>query len=107
MIDITDAITTCDGRTVYDWFISQEHLRYVSWDFDIMTSKTEKETYKLLYEDFLKKLSELYRKRGDEYYWFSKSGELFSDEGDDVVFGDHIRIDKVKLRELKLEELLK
>lgn len=107
MIDITEAITTYDGRSLYDWFISQEHLTYVSWDFDIMTSKTEKETYRLLYEDFLKKLSELYRKRGDKYYWFTRGGQLVSDEGGDVTSGNHFRIDKVKLRELKLEELLK
>lgn len=100
MIDITEAITTYDGRSLYEWFINQDHL-----PFDM--SSDAQGTYLTLYNEFIKELEDLYRKRGDKYYWFTRGGQLVSDEGGDVTSGNHFRIDKVKLRELKLEELLK
>ncbi len=73
MIDITEAITTYDGRSLYEWFINQEHL-----PFDM--SSDAHGTYLTLYNEFIKELEELYRKRGDKYYWFTRSGQLVSDE---------------------------
>lgn len=99
MIDIAKAIQTSDGKDLYVWFINQEHL-----PFDM--SSDAYGTYLTLYYEFLQELNILFQKTGDKYYWFTQSGKLVSDEGSDVISGNHIRVDKTKLRNLKLEELL-
>lgn len=99
MIDITKAIETSDGKNLYVWFINQEHL-----PFDMSSDAFG--TYLFLWNEFLAEFSMLFQKTGDEYYWFNQSGRLVSDEGSDVISGNHIRVDKTKLRNLKLEELL-
>lgn len=99
MIDISQAVTARNDQSLYEWFINQEHI-----PFDM--SSDAHGTYWVLYHQFLEDLNKLYSETGDKYYWFNGRGRLVSDRGSDVINGNHITIDKVKLRNLKLKQLL-
>lgn len=85
-------------HSAYSWLINQDHIPFdISSDSQVM--------YWTFYTEFLKDLYELYCETGDKYYWYS-NGELQSDRGRDVISGNSIKIDKSKVREFKLNQLL-
>lgn len=85
-------------HNVYEWLINQDHI-----PFDM--SSDAHGMHWTFYTEFLKDLYELYCKTGDQYYWYS-NGKLESDKGRDVISSNSIKIDKVKIREFKLNYLL-
>lgn len=99
MIDISEAVTAHNDQSLYEWFINQEHI-----PFDM--SSDAHGTYYVLYQQFLEDLNKLYSETGDRYYWFTSRGKLVSDRGSNLINGNHIRIDKVKLRDIKINSLL-
>lgn len=96
MIHLEKALTTSNNLLPFAWFMNQDHI-----PFDIPSLGT----YLDLYHEFLKELYQLYLKTNSEYYWFTKHGKLIHDEGD-LVKSNYIKINKQKLRDLKLEQLL-
>ena len=83
----------------YEWFINQEHI-----PFDM--SSDAHGMYWTMYHEFLKELEQQYLKKGYEYWWFTKSGQLVSDEGREMISDNSVRIDKSKIREYKIDQLL-
>ncbi len=99
MIDISQAVNVHNdqSQSLYEWFINQEHI-----PFDISSDGT----YWFLYHQFLDDLNKLYLQTGDKYYWFTSSGRLVSDRVADVISANNIKIDKVKLRDIKINKIL-
>lgn len=98
MINIESAITTNNNQSPYIWLINQDHV-----PFDM--SSDAHGTYYQLYHEFLKDIKELYQQTGNTYYFYIK-GKLHSDKGNPVIPVNHIKLDKSKLRDIKLIELL-
>lgn len=98
MITIEDCIITNSGISAYEWFISQDHI-----PFD-MSSDTHG-TYWTLYQDFLSDLEKLYYKTGSDCYFYVR-GRLYVYESNNLLKADHIRLDKAKLRDKKIELVL-
>jgi len=97
MINIEPAIiNTTNHKSVYEWLINQDHI-----PFDM--SSDAHGTYYQLYQEFLKDINELYYKTGATYYWYHK-GKLYADSSSKPH--DSVKVDKNKLRDLKLIELL-
>lgn len=88
-----------DGYSnVYDWFINQDHIPFdMSSDAHVM--------YYTLYVRFLDDLYKLYSETGDQYYWYNK-GNLVSDKGSYVISSNSILVNKSKIREYKINQLL-
>ena len=88
--------------SAYEWLINQDHI-----PFDI--SSDAQGMYWMFYTEFLKDLYKLYCETGDEYYWYS-NGKLLSDsemtEKHKFISENSIMIDKSKVREFKLNQLL-
>jgi len=111
MINIEPAIiTTTNHKSVYEWLINQDHI-----PFDM--SSDAHGTHYQLYQEFLKDINELYHKTGATYYWYHKgklsfpSKYVFDSWADSVLkaeapLHDSVKVDKNKLRDLKLIELL-
>lgn len=85
-------------KSPYEWFINQPHI-----PFD--QSSDAHGTFYTLYQKFLQELSELHLKTGSEHFWFTKEGKLIGDEGSNVISSNSIKINKQKLRHIKLEQL--
>jgi len=99
MINIEPAITTTNHKSVYEWLINQEHIT-----FDM--SSDAHGTYYQLYQEFLKDINELYHKTGATYYWYHK-GKLYADSSiKPLLDSGVVHVNKNKLRDLKLIELL-
>jgi hypothetical protein len=98
MINIEFAITTKKYLTVYEWLINQDHI-----PFDM--SSDAHGTYYQLYQEFLKDINELYHKTGATYYWYYK-GKLYDDSSSRPLRDSGVTVNKNKLRDLKLIELL-
>ena len=99
MINIESAIiNTTNHKSVYEWLINQNHI-----PFDM--SSDAHGTHYQLYQEFLKDINELYHKTGATYYWYHK-GELYADSSSNPPLHDSVKVDKNKLRDLKLIELL-
>ncbi len=92
--------------SLFEWFINQEHI-----PFDM--SSDAHGMYYTMYMDFLKEIEKKHYITGDEYFWFSTAGKLLSTKHTIILGGVHsissnyIRINKQKLRELKIEQILK
>jgi hypothetical protein len=101
MINIERAISTTNNKSsVYEWLINQDHV-----PFDM--SSDAHGTHYQLYHEFLKDINELYHETGATYFWYHK-GKLQHSESRDLagLLGDSVKVDKNKLRDLKLIELL-
>ena len=85
--------------SLFDWFINQDHI-----PFDM--SSDAHGTHYVVYRDFLKNLQELYNNTGHIYYWFNQKGELFSDGEIEEISAYSIKLNKMKMRQYKLEEIL-
>ncbi len=90
-------------NSVYEWFINQDHVPDSSF-FDM--SSDAHGTYCKLYQEFLKKIEHQYFITGYKYWWFTKNGQLMSDEGREAISGNSVRIDQSKIREYKIDQLL-
>lgn len=88
-----------DKKNLYEWFISQDHI-----PFDM--SSDAHGMYYTMYQEFLKDLLKLYNEKHDKYYWFTNKGRLVSDEGRQIINGNCIRVNKIKMREFKLNLIL-
>lgn len=80
-------------KSPYEWFINQE---WIPFDLSYTLHQT-------LYQQFLQ---ELYLKTNSEYFWFTQKGKLMGDAGLDVISSNSIKLNKQKLRDIKLEQLL-
>jgi len=99
MINIEPAITTTNHKSVYEWLINQDHI-----PFDM--SSDAHGTHYQLYQEFLKDINELYHKTGATYYWYHK-GKLYADSSSKPLLDSGVvHVNKNKLRDLKLIELL-
>ncbi len=87
------------GSDLFEWFINQDHI-----PFDM--SSDAHGMYYTMYQDFLKEIEQKFIKCGDEYYWFTRTGQLVSDEGREVISSNSVKIDKSKIREWKLSQIL-
>jgi hypothetical protein len=87
------------GSDLFEWFINQDHI-----PFDM--SSDAHGMYYTMYQDFLKEIENKYRETGDNYYWFTRTGQLVSDEGREVISSNSVKIDKSKIREWKLSQIL-
>jgi hypothetical protein len=83
-------------KSPYEWFISQDHL-----PFDL-----SQDNYYTLYEEFLHQLYKLYLETNSTYYWFSLKGELIADKGSRVISSNSLKLNKQKLRDIKIEQIL-
>ena len=81
-------------ETPYEWFKNQEHLPF----------SVHSEGYHSLYLEFLEEIYQLYLKTGCIYYWFNREGEL--KVGHHLYPTNNIKINKEKLRDIKIEQLL-
>jgi len=84
---------------LYEWFINQDHI-----PFDM--SSDAHGMYYTMYNEFLKEIEKKYIQCGDKYYWFTKSGELVSNGGSVIISSNSVYIDKSKVRQWKLENIL-
>ena len=99
MINIEPAIiNTTNHKSVYEWLINQDHV-----PFDM--SSDAHGTHYQLYQEFLKDINELYHQTGATYYWYAK-GKLYVDTSSLPNLSNSVKVDKNKLRDLKLIELL-
>ena len=99
MINIEPAITTTNHKSVYEWLINQDHV-----PFD-MSSDAHGIHYQL-YQEFLKDINELYHQTGATYFWYHK-GKLHGDYSSKPLLDSGVvHVNKNKLRDLKLIELL-
>jgi hypothetical protein len=87
------------GSDLFEWFINQDHI-----PFDM--SSDAHGMYYTMYQDFLKEIEKKYIECGDQYYWFTTTGQLVSDEGREVISSNSVKIDKSKIREWKLSQIL-
>jgi hypothetical protein len=87
------------GSNLFEWFINQDHI-----PFDM--SSDAHGMYYTMYQDFLEEIEKKYTETGDNYYWFTKTGRLVSDEGREDISSNNIRVDKSKVREWKLSQIL-
>lgn len=92
---LENSVIVDSGLSLKEWFISRDHI-----PFDV-----PKEFYEECYEEFLHRLWALYRETGDNYYWMS-GGVLRSDGGSPVVPANSIKIDKSKVRQLLIDDIL-
>jgi hypothetical protein len=110
MIYIEKAIETNHQKRRFksplEWFINQEHIPFNSSD--------DYKLYLPLYHQFLQELHQLYLETNSEYFWFTHKGKLMGDAvfnaqspGIYLISSNNIRINKQKLRDIKLEEILK
>lgn len=99
-MDITQAIETSNGKDLFSWFINQEHL-----PFDM--SSDAYGTYLTLYNEFILELNKLFNEKRARYYWFTQNGRLISDASFDLISLNHIKVNEAKLRDIKLDEILK
>jgi hypothetical protein len=101
MINIEPAISTTNNKSsVYEWLINQDHV-----PFDM--SSDAHGTHYQLYHEFLKDINELYHKTGATYFWYTRGKLHHSDFTESFPPpGDSVKVDKNKLRDLKLIELL-
>ena len=88
-----------NSQNLFEWFICQDHI-----PFD--TSSDAHGMYYTMYQDFIKEIENKYQETGDLYYWFTKSGELVSDGGSETVSSNSVKIDKSRVREWKLSQIL-
>jgi hypothetical protein len=87
------------GSNLFEWFINQDHI-----PFDM--SSDAHGMYYTMYQDFLEEIEKKYTETGDNYYWFTKNGQLVSDEGREVILSNSVKVDKSKVREWKLSQIL-
>jgi hypothetical protein len=87
------------GSNLFEWFINQDHI-----PFDM--SSDAHGMYYTMYQDFLEEIEKKYTETGDNYYWFTKTGRLVSDEGREVILSNSVKVDKSKVREWKLSQIL-
>lgn len=81
----------------YEWLINQDHI-----PFDM--SSDAQGMYYTMYHEFLDELYELHHKMNMTYYWYSNNKLVTSPI---VAYNEnHIKIDKQKLRELKIKEII-
>lgn len=92
---IEECVIVDSGQSLKEWFINRDHI-----PFDVPN-----DWYENSYEEFLHRLWTLYRETGDQYYWMF-GGVLQSDRGSRVVPGDCIKIDKSKVRQLIIDDIL-
>lgn len=85
----------------YEWLINQNHI-----PFDM--SSDAHGMYYTMYHEFLDELYELHHQMNMNYYWYSTNNKLAtSRNGDETIINEnHIKIDKQKLRELKIKEII-
>lgn len=85
----------------YTWLINQDHI-----PFDM--SSDAHGMYYTLYQEFLDELYELHHKMNMTYYWYTYGGKLAtSKNGNEFIINqNHIKIDKQKLRELKINQVI-
>lgn len=62
------------------------------------------EMYSIWIEEFLH--YKLYLETNSTYYWFSLKGELIADEGSRVISSNSLKLNKQKLRDIKIEQIL-
>ena len=91
-------VTVYSGQSLKEWFISRDHI-----PFD-----APNDWYEECYEEFLHRLWTLYRETGDNYYWMS--GGVLRSKGRriaiNVVPANSIKIDKSKVRQLLIDDIL-
>lgn len=88
-------------KNLFEWFINQDHI-----PFDV--SSDAHGMYYTMYQDFIKEIENKYQETGDLYYWFTKSGKLVSGYGSEAyAVSDSVKINKSKIREWKLSQILK
>ena len=87
------------GSDLFEWFINQDHI-----PFDM--SSDAHGVYYTMYQEFLKEIEEKYKETSYQYYWFTKNGQLVSDEGRETISSNSVKIDKSKIREWKLSQIL-
>ena len=98
-IDVIDVSFQSKGHNLYEWFINQEHI-----PFDM--SSDAHGMYYTMYNEFLKEIEKKYIECGDNYYWFTRTGQLVSDEGHEVISSNGVKINKTKIRDWKLSQIL-
>lgn len=86
-------------KSLFEWFINQGHV-----PFDI--SSDAHRTY-IMYLEFIKNLEELYFRTGHIYFWFKKNGVLVSSGDMAIISVYSIKINTEKIREYKIEEIIK
>jgi hypothetical protein len=87
------------GSNLFEWFINQDHI-----PFDM--SSDAHGMYYTMYQDFLEEIEKKYTETGDNYYWFTKTGRLVSDEGREDISSNSVKVNKSKVREWKLSQIL-
>lgn len=86
--------------SLFEWFINQGHV-----PFDM--SSDAHGTYYVMYHEFLKNLEELYFETNHTYFWFTKNGVLTSSGDMAIISVYSIKVNTAKIREYKLQEILK
>jgi hypothetical protein len=85
---------------LFDWFINQSHI-----PFDI--SSDAPVIYHQLYEEFLQELYKFSLSAKGPYFWFTNDGKLVNCGGGVVISGNSIYMDKVLLRNFKIDTILR
>jgi hypothetical protein len=88
-----------EKETLFTWFINQDHI-----PFDI--SSDAYGLYYQLYQEFLQELYKLSLSAKGPYFWFTQDGKLVNCGGADLIFGNSIYMDKVLLRNFKIDTIL-
>ncbi len=82
--------------SLYEWFINQNHIPFMA-----------DELYHELYLKFLEDLYKLSLKSNGPYYWFGNNGKLINCNNSDVIDSNSICLNKIMLRDLKIDLILK
>jgi hypothetical protein len=99
IIEYSVDLRNSNHTNLFTWFMLNDHVKVNRFSTDIGLE------YKNKYDIFLKELYNLYHKTNDEYYWFV-DGRLVSDGGSDIIAENSIRIDKSRMREIKINQLV-
>ena len=99
---LKDIIEKCfypinEKNGLFHWFINQEHI-----PFDMSS-----DAHYQLYQEFLQELYKLSLSAKGPYFWFAKYGKLVNCGGVDLISGNSIYMDKVLLRNYKIDTILR
>jgi hypothetical protein len=90
--------TLTEKETLFTWFINQDHI-----PFDM--SSDAQGMYYQLYQEFLQELYKLSLSAKGSYFWFNE-GKLVNCGGSDIISINSIYMDKVLLRDFKIDIIL-
>jgi hypothetical protein len=104
-MNIEEFVITNDNSILEYWFAHQDHI--------IGLSIISTELFSEMYKEFLQKFNELYHKTGASYYYFTNGELYYIDLTNENIYNlffnnikSYIKIDKVKLRDSKINEIL-